>query len=115
MGVDEGSGEILAAVVTTNDVADCEVRPDLLEQIDQQIEQVSGDGCYDTIARGAKATILLRINAEMQQPHPYSQPYPRDENLRWVNQVGRKQWKHVSGYHRRYASETAIFRLMCSL
>ncbi len=48
LGVDEESGEILAAVVTTNDLADCEVLPDLLEQIDQPIEQVSGDGGYDT-------------------------------------------------------------------
>lgn len=52
LGVDEGSGEILAAVVTTNDVADCEVLPDLLEQIDRPVEQVSGDGGYDR--RGGK-------------------------------------------------------------
>ena len=48
LGVDEGTGEILAAVVTSNDMADCEVLPDLLEQVDQEIEQVSGDGGYDT-------------------------------------------------------------------
>lgn len=34
LGVDERSGEILGAVVTTNDVADCEVLADILEQID---------------------------------------------------------------------------------
>lgn len=56
LGVDEESGEILGAVVTTNDVADCEVLTDILEQIDAPIEQVSGDDgydtfdCYDTIA-----------------------------------------------------------------
>ncbi|MBD2200703.1 MULTISPECIES: IS5 family transposase [Calothrix] len=119
LGVDEGSGEILAVVVTTNDFADCEVLPDLLEQIEQPIEQVSGDGgydtfdCYDTIAeRGAKATIPPRSNAKMQQ-HSNTQArlYPRDENLRRINQVGRKQWKQESGYHRRSLSETAIFRL----
>ncbi|MBD2214606.1 IS5 family transposase [Nostoc linckia FACHB-104] len=118
LGVDEESGEILGAVVTTNDVADCEVLIDILEQIDAPIAQVSGDGgydtfdCYDTIAeRGAKVTIPPRSNAKIQQPNNESQPHPRDENLLRVNQVGRKQWKLESGYHRRSLSETAIFRL----
>lgn len=69
LGVDEGSGEILAVVVTTNDVADCEVLSDLLEQIEQDIEQLSGDGSYDTnesydaiTAREALATIPPRSN-----------------------------------------------------
>ena len=74
LGIDEGTGEILAAVVTTNDVADCEVIPDLLEQVESYIEQVSGDGgydtfdCYDTITqREAKAVIPPRSNAKIQQ------------------------------------------------
>ena len=118
LGVDSESGEIVGAVVTTNDVADCEVLTDILEQIDAPIEQVSGDGgydtfdCYDTIAeRGAKATIPPRSNAKIQQPDEIAPPHPRDENLRYCNQVGRKQWKQESGYHRRSLSETAIFRL----
>ncbi len=118
LGVDEESGEILGAVVTTNDVADCQVLTDILEQIDALIAQVCGDGgydtfdCYDTIAeRGAKATIPPRSNAKIQQPNNQAQPHPRDENPQRVNQVGRKQWKLESGYHRRSLSETAIFRL----
>ena len=119
LGVDEGSGEILAAVVTTNNVADCEVLPDLLEQIEHPIEQVSGDGgydtfdCYDTISdRFAKATIPPRRNAKIQQHgNCKALPHPRDENLRLIRQVGRKQWKKQSGYHRPSLSETAMFRL----
>ena len=119
LGVDSESGEILGAVVTTNDVADCQVLPDILEQIDQQIEQVSGDGgydtkgCYDTISqRGARAIIPPRSNAKIQQhSNTQTQSYPRDENLRRIHQVGRKQWKLDSGYHRRSLSETAMFRL----
>lgn len=119
LGVDEGSGEILAAVVTTNDVADCEVLSDLLEQIEQDIEQLSGDGGYDTFdcydamaARKALATIPPRSNAKIQQHgNSKAQPHPRDENLRRVRQVGCKQWKQESGYHRRSLSETAMFRL----
>ncbi|MBD2448550.1 IS5 family transposase [Nostoc sp. FACHB-152] len=93
LGVDSESGEILGAVVTTNDMADCEVLPDILEQIDQPIEQVSGDGvydtkgCYDTISqRGAKAIIPPCSNAKIQQrANSETQPHPRDENLRRRN------------------------------
>ncbi|OUL28948.1 hypothetical protein BV378_07045 [Nostoc sp. RF31YmG] len=119
LGVDSETGEILGAMVTTNDMADCEVLPDILEQISQPIEQVSGDGgydtkgCYDTISqRGVKAIIPPRSNAKIQQrPNSQTQPHPRDENLRRVSQVGRQQWKQETGYHRRSLSETAIFRL----
>lgn len=64
----------MSASVTTNDVADCEVLPDLLDQIDQCIEQVSGDGgyhtfdCYEAFSnRKAKAIIQPRSNAKIKQ------------------------------------------------
>ncbi|MBD2533682.1 transposase [Nostoc flagelliforme FACHB-838] len=59
--------------LTTNDITDCEILLDLLEQLDHEIEQVSSDGgydtfgCYDTIARReAKAIIPPRSNAKIQ-------------------------------------------------
>jgi IS5 family transposase len=64
VGVAEATGEIVAAVVTTNNYHDSEVLPDLLAQVDEEISQVSGDGaydrrgCYDAIReRGAWAAI----------------------------------------------------------
>jgi hypothetical protein len=47
LGVDEATGEIVAMVVTTNDVGDGQVLPDLLEQIADELVQVSTDGAYD--------------------------------------------------------------------
>lgn len=44
---DESTGEILSAVVTTNNVHDSEVFEDLLEVGETELEQVSGDGAYD--------------------------------------------------------------------
>jgi Transposase DDE domain len=44
LAVDETTGEILAAVVSTNDWGDCDILPDLIEPIPGEIEQVSGDG-----------------------------------------------------------------------
>jgi len=32
------------------------------------------------------------------------------ENLRRIRKVGRKTWKHESGYHRRSLAETTMFR-----
>jgi hypothetical protein len=64
LGVDEATGEILAAVVTLNDCHDGQVLADVLAGIDDPIEQVSTDGtydhrhCYDDIElKGAKAVI----------------------------------------------------------
>jgi len=119
LGVDEATLEILAAVVTTNDVADCEVLPQLLDGIDEEIEQVTGDGaydtqdCYDAInQQGASAAIPPRRNAKIwQHGNRKAPPHPRDENLRRIRFVGRKRWKQESGYHRRSLAETTMFRL----
>lgn len=118
LGVDEETGEILAAVVTTNDVHDGEVLGDVLEQIEEKIEQVSTDGaydhrhCYDDIAqRGAKPVIPPRKDAVIwQHGNCKKPPHPRDENLRYIRQHGRKKWKRDANYHRRSLAETTMFR-----
>ena len=116
LGVDESTGEILAAVVTTNDCHDSEVLPDLLEATDVDIEQVSADGaydkrrCYDALTgRGAKAAIPPQKNAKIwQHGNSKASPHPRDENLRVIRKRGRKAWKRQSNYHRRSIAETYI-------
>ena len=47
LGVDESSGEIVAAVLSSNNLSDGEVLPMLLEQVEDPLAQVSGDGAYD--------------------------------------------------------------------
>jgi hypothetical protein len=47
LGVDEKSGEIVAAVLSSNSMGDGEVLPMLLEQVKEPIRQLSGDGGYD--------------------------------------------------------------------
>ena len=119
LGVDEATGEIVAMVVTTNDVADGEVLEDILAQVEHEIDQVSTDGaydhchCYDEIdARGAKAVIPPRKNAKIwQHGNCKGTPHPRDENLRYIRKHGRQRWKRDSGYHRRSIAETTMFRL----
>lgn len=119
VGVDEASGEIVAAVVTTNDYHDSQLLPDLLDQVDEEIAQVSGDGaydrrrCYEAIRdRHAQATIPPQHNAKIwQHGNTKAERLARDENLRRIRQIGRAAWKRECGYHRRSLAETTMFRL----
>src|ERR671924_381852 len=119
IGVDEANGEIVAAGVTTNDLGDGQLLPELLDQIDADIVQVSGDGAYDTRncyqaieTRKARAAIPPRRGARIwQHGNSSDPPRARDENLRCIRHIGRKHWKRKCGYHRRSIAETAIFRI----
>jgi len=119
IGADEATSEIVAAAVTTNDWADCELLPELLQQVKDEVKQVSGDGgydkriCYAAIKkRKAKAAIPPQRNAKIwQHGNRKQERLSRDENLRRIRQVGRKQWKQEVGYHRRSLAETQMMRL----
>jgi hypothetical protein len=119
LGVDEVDGDIVAAAVTTNDLSDGQLLPELLDQVNEAIGQVSGDGAYDTRAcyaainqRQAQAAIPPRRRARIwQHGNAHDPPLARDENLRCIRQIGRGAWKRASGYHRRSLAETAMFRI----
>lgn len=119
LGADETTGEIVAAVVTTNNVADSQVVAELLEQVEEPLAQVSADGaydkrtCYEAIRkREAKAAIPPQRNAKIwQHGNSKEERLIRDENLRRIRQVGRKQWKQEVSYHRRSLAETQMFRV----
>lgn len=119
VGVDEASGEIVAAVVTTNNYGDSQILPDLLAQGEEELAQVSGDGgydrrnCYEAIrGRQAHATIPPQHNAKIwQHGNTKAERLARDQNLRRIRQIGRAAWKRECGYHRRSLAETTMFRL----
>ena len=118
LGVDEATGEIVSAVVTTNDVHDGEVLKDILDGIDDEIDQVSTDGaydhehCYEDISeRDAIAIIPPRKNAKIwHHGNLKTPPHQRDENLRYIREYGRKAWKVDHHYHRRSLAETTMGR-----
>jgi IS5 family transposase len=118
LGVDEKTGEIVAVVVSTNNVADSQALPDLLEQVQDDIEQVSADGAYDTQQsylsieeHGATPVIPPRKNAVIHQHgNCKAPPRSRDQALRSIRKHGRKNWKQQSNYHRRSIAETTMFR-----
>ena len=119
VGVNESTGEIVASVVTTNNYSDSQLLPDLLDQVDEPISQVSGDGgydsrnCYDAIrSRGAIAAIPPQRNARIwQHGNTKAERLTRDQNLRRIRKIGRKAWKKEINYHRRSLAETMMFRL----
>lgn len=83
--------EIRAVEVTSSNVGDAPMLPDLLAQIpaEEEIATVTADGAYDTRAcHDAIAT--------------------RDEILRASKHLGRALWRNWSGYHRRSRVETKM-------
>jgi transposase len=115
LGVDESTGEILAAVVSTNNVTDDEAFGDVLNGIDGEIEAVSADGaydkrkCYDAIAeRGARTQIPPREDAQYWDQE--GETHARNQTINRIEAVGRAEWKRESGYHRRSLAETMMFR-----
>ena len=119
VGIDEETGDILAAVVTPNSTGDSEVLGEILDEIDDDIEQVSADGAYDRgyvydyiDEREAIAAIPPRKDAKIWFHGNRKGPaHPRDENLRRIRKVGRSVWKEEIDYHRRSLSETGMYRL----
>jgi hypothetical protein len=118
MAIDEKTGVILSSLLSTNDISDSEVLPDLIEQIDIPLKQASGDGAYDSHTiyelfedMGVKVTIPPRENAKESSrrkmaPHTSM----RDKNIYVIKVLGRKRWKEWSGYHRRSIAETTMMR-----
>jgi IS5 family transposase len=119
IGVDEATHEFVAVVVSTNSFKDSQLLPDLLEQVEDKISQVSADGaydsrnCYDLIReREARAAIPPQKRAKIwQHGNTKAERHIRDENLRAIRQKGRREWKRESNYHRRSLAETQVFRV----
>jgi hypothetical protein len=121
LAVDPDSQEIQAAMMSDAGMDDSEMVAPLLSQVKNNVESVAGDGAYDKrkvyavlaeLAPQAQVNIPPREDAKIWQHGNSAQPpLPRDENLRRIRNVGRKQWKEETGYHRRSLAETAMFRI----
>lgn len=116
LGIDEQTLEIRAVEVTSSNVGDAPMLPDLLAQIptDEEIATVTADGAYDTrachdaiAARGAAAIIPPRRNARPWKPDTTG-ARARNEILRASKHLGRALWRNWSGYHRRSRVETKM-------
>src|SRR5262244_1954157 len=118
LGIDERTKEIVAVEVTESRVHDSQPLPALLEQIPDPIDQVSGDGAYDTRAcyeaaleRGATPTFVPRRTAK-----PYNTMNPtgwratRNGILQQIAVHGRSTWRLLSRCTRQSIAENTMFR-----
>jgi hypothetical protein len=106
IGVDAGSGQIVAAALTTNDVDDGMVGT-LLDQIDGPVASFTADGAYDQ--DGVYGEIAERHPDAAVNVPPHSSavlsktaepaPTQRDRHLRLVAERGRMGWQKASGYN----------------
>jgi hypothetical protein len=114
LGVD-GSGAIVARVLTGGSTDDAQTGLTLIEAVDSAVSRVTADGAYDTIAlyeaagaRGATVVVPPAKTAAVSRRRPRASA--RDHTILRVKEVGRRQWKKEAGYHRQARVENAFFR-----
>ena len=116
LGIDEQTLEVRAIEVTSSDIGDAPMLPELLSQIapHHELASVTTDGAYDTrkcheaiAERGAAAVIPPRRNA-MPWKATTAGAAARNEALQASRRLGRAIWRRWSGYHRRSRAETKM-------
>ena len=111
LGVDPKSKEILASVITTNDVKDGEVLADILDQIPGALNMVALDGAYDE--RRCYETVLKRSGIPVIPPRKGARKgviEPRNQAIQRIQETSLKEWKIEANYHKRSLAETTMFR-----
>lgn len=113
LAVDADAKDVVGVEVTTAAWTDGEVFGGLIGQIDGAIEQIDGDGAYDTreaddVAGQCQAKLVVppRDNAV-----PWKADHPRTQALTQIQEKGVAQWKKEASYHRRSLAENAMYRL----
>lgn len=115
MGSDGSDLEILSVVLTGNDIDDGSAGVEVMDQIEETVDRVAGDGAYD------KRPFICSLHPEICQlippqsnaviakdKHPLLKQ--RDQTIRRIKEVGREDWKKESGYHIRSLSEVNMYR-----
>ena len=113
-GVDQ-SGVIRVHTLTEATGDDATTGLDLLTAVEGPLVRVTADAAYDTVAvyetagaRGATVVVPPARTANVSGHGPRSPA--RDRTITLVKQLGRRQWKRASGYHRQGRVENAFFR-----
>jgi len=118
LGMDAGTGKIVAAVLTTKDVDDGSQVGPLLDQVGDPVASFTGDGAYDQ--DGVTASVAERYPAAAIIVPPRSNAVPsgtaetaptqRDRHLQQIAENGRMAWQKASGYGKRAKAETGMSR-----
>ena len=115
IGIDAKTLQIRAICVTSNNVSDAAVIPDLLQQLpaDETLESLTEDGAYDTqptyeavIRHSAIPIIPPRKNARIRRGSVFE--HHHNPTIAACRRLGRSIWKRWSGYHQRSLVETKM-------
>lgn len=138
IGIDPISHEVLAQELTDSNVVDEKIFPNLINQVDEEIERVLADGAYDKIScydichdKNIMSIIppqkkaLLENEMSNHVKRRFSRRL-RDANIRAIRKLvkpaktidgfqknqeqARKEWKIDVDYHSRSVVETSMFR-----
>jgi transposase len=117
LGVDE-NGRILASRVTDGHEHDPSQVPNLLTQVDREIEQFVGDGIYDQEAvyeavdfysPGAEVIVPPRKDAVLSN-NSISASSQRNLHIAEIRSKGWSEWKRQSGYYLQSHAENTFYR-----
>jgi hypothetical protein len=125
IAMDADDQTILAATMTESVRLDGNCLPNLINEIEDQISQITGDGAYDKKGcyrsaheRGAKAVFPPQHDAIVQRNKIKKDPalLQRDETIQFIKngddeEERRKLWKQENNYHRRSLIETMMSRM----
>jgi transposase len=118
LAVDADTGQIVASIMTEQDVDDPSQVGPLLDQIEQEIVQITADGAYDgeptyeTIAQCDPLIDIVippRVTAQPSAQFETS-PCRRDTHLLLIQSLGRLDWQEATGYGKRALVETTMGR-----
>jgi hypothetical protein len=118
LGVDAGTGQIVAAALTSKEVDDAVEVGALLDQVTGSLSSVTADGAYDQDGvyadvadrhPGAAVIVPPRRTAVLSD-EAATAPTQRDRHLQCIAEKGRMAWQKASDYNRRAKVEAAIGR-----
>jgi IS5 family transposase len=115
LGVDR-SGVIVVGALTDGNADDATTAQGLIDQLHGHIASFTADAAYDTnaihdaaAARGSEV-IVPPVKASTRSRRRRSRSSARDRTIMRVREIGRRQWKKESGYHRQARVENTFFR-----
>ena len=118
IGLDAGSGQVVAASLTAKEVDDGAEIGSLLDQVTGVVASFIADGGYDqdrvyagVAERYPEATVVVptRTTAMLSETAE-TEPTQRDRHLQHIAEHGRMAWQKASGYTMRARAEVAIGR-----
>jgi hypothetical protein len=118
LGVDAGTGQIVAATLTGKEVDDAAQIAPLLDQVTGSSASLTADGAYDqdgvyadVAERHPDAAVIVppRCTAVLTD-QAATTPTQCDRHLQRIDERGRMGWQTASGYNKRAKVEAAIGR-----